>query len=358
MRGDPAADGRPDLRWSGEVDLGRLAEWMDDAGLGVGPITQLTPLTGGTQNVLVRFVRDGRGYVFRGPPPHLRTNSNQTMLREARVLAALAGGPVPHPGFIAACDDPSVLGAAFFLMEPVDGFNAREATAEPHRSRPEMRHAMGLSLVDGLAALATTDHVAAGLGDFGKGGDFLERQTNRWRAQLESYAEFEGWPGPASIPGVERVARWLEDNRPRTSASGILHGDYHFGNVLFRHDRPALAAIVDWELATIGDPMMDLGHLLSTWPEDGEPLPEVTPVAPWDGFPTRSEIIARYGERTGRDMADIDWFQILASYRLGIILEGTWARACAGKAPREVGQRLHASTLNLFARANAKIDAA
>lgn len=343
------------VRWTGAPDFERLSAWMDGAGLPAGAIGDVTPLTGGTQNILIRFERGGRAYVFRGPPPHLRANSNETMRREARVLKALAGSDVPHPGLIAACGDEGVLGAAFYLMEPIDGFNAREAMIEPHASSAPMRHAMGLSMIDAIAALARVDHAAAGLSDFGKAAGFLERQVPRWQAQLDSYAEFAGWPGPSAIPHVARVARWLDDNRPKTYRVGVLHGDFHFGNVLYRRDTPDLAAIVDWELATIGDPLMDLGHLLTSWPADDKPLPAVTPVTPWDGFPTRREIIARYAARTGADVSAADWYEAIACYKLGIILEGTHARACAGKAPKATGDALHAMTVSLFERANAKI---
>jgi aminoglycoside phosphotransferase (APT) family kinase protein len=174
--------------------------------------------------------------------------------------------------------------------------------------------------------------------------------VSRWRAQLESYAEFAGWPGP-EIPGVERVARWLEDNRPREFRPGILHGDYHLANVMFRYDGPALAAIVDWELCTIGDPLLDLGGLLATWPPDEGPTPGSITVTPWQGFPGADELIAHYRRGTTRDLTALVWHRVLACYKLGIILEGTHARACAGKAPKATGDVLHATTLALFERA-------
>lgn len=337
------------------VDLAALEAWMDGQGLGSGPLEDVERLTGGTQNILLRFGRAGRGYILRRPPPVLRGNSNETMRREARVLAALAGTDVPHPGLIAACPDEDVIGAAFYLMEPIDGFNATQGLPALHAGDEAIRHRMGLAMVDAIAALSQVDYRAVGLEGFGKLDNYLERQVGRWASQLASYAEMPGWSGPDAIPGVEKVARWLDDHRPDAFQPGIIHGDFHFGNVLFRRDSGELAAVVDWELCTLGDPLLDLGWLVATWPEGEKPHATDVAITPWDGFATPAELVARYAARTGRDLAHFDWFAVLACYKLGIILEGTHARACAGKAPRDVGDRLHAHTIYLFERALKRI---
>lgn len=338
---------------TGPVDLDALRGWMDDRGLGSGPLTEVERLEGGTQNVLLRFRRAGEAYVLRHPPEHKRANSDETMRREARVLGALGGTDVPHPALIAAEPDTAVLGSAFYLMEAVDGFNATTGLPEPHASDPSLRLGMGLAMADAAAALGRVDHEAVGLGDLGRPEGWLERQVDRWRDHLASYDELDGYQGP-DIPGLEPVADWLEANRPRSWRPGIAHGDFHLANVLFALDGPDLAAVVDWELCTIGDPMIDLGWLLATWPEPG--LPGVTHVIePWEGFPTRAELVARYAAGSDRDTSAADWYGVLACYKLGIILEGTHARACAGRAPREVGDLLHATTVGLFERALAVI---
>ncbi len=341
----PKGEQRPDQ----VVDTAALTAWMDGEGLGSGPIGDMASLAGGSQNILLRFARDGRDYVLRRPPLHPRANSNETMRREARVLGALAETSVPHAGLIAACGDESVLGVAFYLMEPVDGFNPVGDLPQPHAGSAAMRHAMGLALVDAVAALGALDHEALGLGDFGKPDNFLDRQVARWSAQLASYADLPGWPGPDALPDVERVGRWLENHKPARFAPGIMHGDYHLANVMFRHDGPDVAAIIDWELATIGDPLLDLGWVLATWPEPGATV--TVPVRPWEGFPAASELVERYAAGSARDMAAIDWYHVLACYKLGILLEGTYARACAGKAPKDVGDRLHARAIALLDRA-------
>ncbi|QCB38769.1 phosphotransferase family protein [Sphingobium sp. PAMC28499] len=335
------------------VDIESLAAWMTDQGLGSGPIDNVTPLAGGTQNILLRLTRDGRDYIFRRPPAHPRPNSNETMRREARLLRAIAGTNVPHPALIADCGDESVLGVAFYLMEPVDGFNPVGKLPMPHAGSPTMRHAMGLALVDGIAALGALDHQALGLADFGRPDNFLGRQVDRWRSQLAGYGEFSDWTGPQALPSVDAIAAWLERHRPADFTPGIMHGDYHLANVMYRPDSGDLAAIIDWELATIGDPLLDLGWVLATWP-DGSGASTVS-ITPWEGFPTAAELVARYGAGSARDLSAVDWYHVLACYKLGILLEGTHARACAGKAPRDTGDRLHSRAIHLFDRAQALI---
>ena len=335
---------------SEHIDLARVSAWMDAQGLPEGDIEQVERLAGGTQNILLRFSRAGRRFVLRRPPPHLRANSNETMRREARVLAALASTDVPHPRLIAACSAEDVIGAAFYLMEPIEGFNPTAGLPVLHAGDPAIRHRMGLALVDAIAALGAVDHRAVGLDGFGRPEGYLERQVARWRAQLDGYIELPGYPGP-DLPGVARVAGWLEANRPKRFAPGILHGDYHLANVMYVPEGPELAAIVDWELSTIGDPLLDLGWLLATWPGERGPTPGTIAVQPWHGFPSADELVARYRERTTRDTSAIAWYGVLACYKLGIILEGTHARACAGRAPKATGDLLHATTVALFERA-------
>lgn len=150
---------------------------------------------------------------------------------------------------------------------------------------------MGMALVEGLAALHAVDHVAAGLADFGKAEGFLVRQVARWRSQLNGYGELASWPGADELGNVAGVAGWLDANRPPGFTPGILHGDFHLANVMYREDSPELAAIIDWELATIGDPLIDLGWLLATWPQEADG--GMLDIAPWNGFPASAEPLQR-----------------------------------------------------------------
>lgn len=341
------------------MDLEAVAQWMSGRGLGDGPLENVTELSGGTQNIMLRFTRAGRTYVLRRGPRHLRPRSNTVMLRETRVLAALAGTDVPHPRLITVCDDPTVLGgdvgAVFYLMEPVDGFNASEELPALHAGDPAIRYRMGLSMADALARLGAVDHVAVGLTDFGKPEGFLERQVPRWLSELESYRQFDNYPGP-DLPGLDDVAAWLEQHRPSSWQPGIMHGDYHAANVMFSHTGPEVVAIVDWEMCTIGDPLLDLGWLLATWRQhDGSSVFSHT-LTGMDGLASTDDLLARYAEGTARDLSHIDWYTVLASFKLAIVIEGTLARASAGMAQQEVGDQLHAAAVWLFERALASID--
>lgn len=338
-------------------DLSGVAAWMTRQGLGEGPITDVAAITGGTQNVMMRFTRSGREYVFRRGPRHLRPVSNSVILRETRVLRALAGTDVPHAALIAVCEDTDVLGdAVFYLMEPVDGFNAGAGLPALHAGDAGVRHGMGLSMADAAARLGAVDHVAVGLGDFGKPEGFLERQVPRWLSELESYARFEGYPGP-DIGDVDGVAAWLREHQPTTFTPGVMHGDYHAANVMFSPTGPEVVAIVDWEMCTIGDPLLDLGWMLATWYSPGMPpvLPNELMTA--GGLATPAELIERYAAATTRDLSAIDWYAVLACFKLGIILEGSHARAAAGQAPREIGDMLHTATVRLFERAQEIMEA-
>lgn len=337
------------------VDPVRLAAWMDTQGLGQGAICDMQSVTGGTQNVLVRFKRSGREFILRRPPISPRPGNDETMRREARVLAAIKQSDTPHPRLIAACSQTNVLGVAFYLMEPVQGFGPISGLPPLHAGSAEIRRRMGFSLIEGIEALHRIDYQAVGLDGFGKPVGYLARQVSRWQKQLGSYAEHENWPGPASIPGLQEVADWLSSNMPIGSAAGIVHGDYQFANVMYQYDSGELAAIVDWELASIGDPLIDVGWVAATWQSaDGPELP-VLRIEPWDGFPSVDEIINHYARLSPRDLSHIEWYIVLACYRLGILLEGTFARACSGKAPMQTGQLLHEATVALFGRALLRI---
>lgn len=344
-----------DTSWRELVDLARLERWMDGQGLKGGSILDPVRLSGGTQNILLKFSRGERVFVLRRPPLNPYLDGSETIRREARVLRAIASSKTPHPRLIADCAETDVLGAAFYLMEPVEGFCAPQGLPALHRNDPAVRHAMGLSMIDGLAALHRVDHREVGLNDFGRPDGFLERQVPRWLRQLESYTAYKGWAGRADLPGVETVADWLMAHLPKTYEPGIIHGDFHLANVLFSPTGPDLRAIVDWELTTIGDPMVDLGCLLATWADPDGHHPGALSVTPWPGFPTEDELIERYAVASGRDVSDANWFVVLACFKLGILQEGTYARAAAGQADQAVANLLHTTTIKLFERALARI---
>jgi aminoglycoside phosphotransferase (APT) family kinase protein len=189
------------------------------------------------------------------------------------------------------------------------------------------------------------------LNALGRLNGFAERQVQRWGSQLAGYATLSGWSGPDALGPVAQIGAWLDANLPRAARPGLMHGDYHIANVLFRESDGGLAAILDWELAALGDPLLDLARLTTVWPDaDNRGLLSLK-VEPWSGFPSRDELIERYAALTGRSMTNFTWFEVLACYKFGIVLEGSHARAQAGQADLAVGERLHAAAKGLIAKA-------
>lgn len=342
----------PEESWRKLVDTDRLESWMDIQNLEAGKLHDFLPLTGGTQNLLLSFKRGERQFVLRRPPSHTNANSAITIQREARILGALATTSIPHSRLIANCDDESILGANFYLMEPVLGYTAIGNLPDNVAGDNAYCHQMGFAMVDAAVKLGDIDYTALDLTDFGKTDGFLIRQASRWKKQFDSYSSYNGWSSDGIALDVEHISTWLTENCPKSFTPGIVHGDYHLGNVMFCHDKPELAAIIDWELCTIGDPLIDLGWLITTWPnKDGKAIVPKLEASPWHGFATAEELIARYAQFSRRDLSQLNWYIVLACYKLGIILEGTHARACAGKAPADVGKALHLATLSLMSKA-------
>jgi aminoglycoside phosphotransferase (APT) family kinase protein len=325
------------------VDFNQLERWMDASGLGDGPIEFATEIGGGTQNILVAFRRGPQKYVLRRPPLHYGPHSSETVFKEVRVLRVLEKSDVPATRLIANCDDVSVLGVPFFLMEHLEGFNPFMGLPASYIADPEMQHRMGLAMAEGAAALANVDYLSLGLDSFGHADGWLERQVDRWRSQLASYQDFEGYDG-SELPQAHDVADWLKCNQPDIWRPGLIHGDYQFANVLFDPRTPKLLGIVDWELAAIGDPLLDLAHLLASWSLSKRAMKATA-------LPSKSAVVAHYAQRTNRDLAHFSWFRVLACYRFAVLLEGTHARASAGLAKREVGDLLHRSAVGLLRQA-------
>jgi aminoglycoside phosphotransferase (APT) family kinase protein len=348
---DQAAAGALD-DFKGALDWPRLEAWIATQDLpGSGPVTAVQRLRGGMQNQVFLLEREGGRFVLRRPPVSKPGVSN-TMLREARILKALAGGEVPHPAFYALCEDPGVTGASFYCMEPIEGFAPGGPLRGEYETDPAWRRAMGDELVRAAAALAAVDPDAVGLADLGKPADWHERQVARWRSQLEGYAaSFPGYD-PGELPHFDEVGRWLSDNLPSGRRIGLVHGDFQFANVMFSLKAPRISGVIDWELASLGDPLLDLGWVLTSWTEDGDPPGRKPLVQPWQDFLPRAELVRLYGEITGRDMAEMDWFFALACYKLACLLEGTVAASKTGKAPAAVGEHVHgyASWLTTKAR--------
>ena len=331
-------------------DVAVLRNWIRDQGIG-SDVSDITPLAGGTQNIVMGLRVDGRRVVLRRPPAHPRPDSNKTMMREIAVLRTLAGSAVPHPRFICGCEDLDVLGVVFYLMDYVDGFNPGTEVTQAYIDKPEFRHDVGLHYAASLAKLGQVPWEGSPLADLKRPGSFLARQVPQFRGFVEAYRKQPGYAHD-SLPGVDELADWLEENRPPDSPPGIMHGDAHLNNVLLRRDRPEVAAFVDWEMCTVGDPLLDLGWMLVCWPSDADPLSTGAALAVHGGLATRAELLGAYLSAGGRQTEHLPWYLALACFKLGTVIEGTWARYLAGKATREAGEYLHASAVHLMELGN------
>lgn len=271
----------------------------------------------------------GRDYVLRRPPRGAFLPSAHDVAREYRVLTALRDTPVRVPQTVLLCDDESVIGAPFYVMEKIDGMVIRNRLPA-HLSDPAQRRAIGEELVDALAELHGVDWSSLSLEGFGRPAGYLERQLTRWRGQMELTL-----PSTRPLPDLERTGGWLDANRPESPRATVVHGDYKLDNVMFALATPArLVAILDWEMSTIGDPLADLGWLMSFWPHPDDPgeqdLTGLESVTLLPGFARRADLIARYRDRTGLDVGALDWYRVLAVWKLAILLEGSYARHLAG----------------------------
>lgn len=313
-----------DQTHGGLLDEARLFEWIDSRLPGEGEPLAISVITGGSSNLLFSLKRAGRTFVLRRPPREKYDPTSHNMSREVRLLEALGKTNIPHPRLELYCDDSEIIGAHFLVMDFVDGFSPIGTFPEPFENDMSLRREIGFSMVEALSTLPRVDWKAVGLEGFGKPEGFLERQVDRWMGQLARYQTRE-------IPHLEALANWLRDNRPEQVASGLMHGDYSFPNVMLARDLPVrMAAIVDWESCTVGDPLLDLGHLLAGWCDPGEDRTYLRG-ADWRGMPTRAEMASRYSELTGLPIDNLEYYRALALFKLAIILEGAYSRVIKGQ---------------------------
>ena len=328
--------------------IARLGAWMDLVGLpGRGEPVESTFISGGASNELYEIRRGEHRMALRRPPAKVPEGRNETMLREHRVLAALADTDVPHPRVLGVCDDHDVLGASFYVMELVDGWSPMQLEGgrwpAPFDTDLDSRRGLAFELVEGIARLARVDWRAVGLEGFGRPDGFHERQVDRWLAHLAAFRFRD-------IPGLDVAADWLRAHKPSHYEPGLLHGDYQFANVMFRHGAPArLAAIVDWEMATVGDPLLDLGWVAMGWPDADDPEPNG--YVDYRGMPRLGELLDHYREVSGRSTEEIDYYVILARFKMAVVLEGGYARVVKGQADNPKMQAFGDVVLDMAAKA-------
>jgi aminoglycoside phosphotransferase (APT) family kinase protein len=304
-----------------------LEDWLAAAGL-MGPYG-LSPLAGGNSNETMLLRAGGERLVMRRPPRATIDSSAHNVGREAQMLEALAPSVVPVPAPRGLCVDAEVPEAPFLLMDAVDGVSlGDEVPAVWAGEEAAAVSAVGEATVDALADLHTLDWRAIGLADFGRPQDFLARQVPRWRKQLSRYAHRE-------LVDFEPVAELLEAKRPADVEPGILHGDFHVDNCLFTIEgTPRLAAIIDWEMSTIGDPLLDVGLFLGFWGNVRTTpmgMPWVQAISRVPGAIGRQELARRYEARSGRSLEHLPYYMALAFWKLAAIVEGAHAHFVAGR---------------------------
>lgn len=338
------------------MDRARLQAYLEST-LGEVETFEIERHQAGHSNETFYVVWGNEEYVLRRPPGGETAETAHDVAREYRVMDALADTEVPVPEMIALCEDHSVLGADFFIMERVEGDVIRLEELDRF-ARPEHRQRLGEELVDGLAAIHEVDYEAVGLGDFGRPEGFMERQVARWRQQLD-WAVGKTGRGD-QLPHREEIEAWLEANCPEETEHTLVHGDYKLDNAIVGPGTPVtIEAVLDWELSTLGDPLSDLGWMLLFWHDhaDSEPVvPELVPAfTAREGFPPRRALVSRYESRTGRTVVDeeVDFYLAFATYKLAAICEMFHARYLSGNSKNPMYPAMNERVPSLFAYAYA-----
>ena len=307
------------------IERAAVESWFEANVDGAKPPLSFERISGGRSN-LTYAVTDatGRRWALRRPPLGKRLASAHDMAREHRILSALQGTPVPVPPVVGLCEDDSVNDAPFYVMEFVGGPILRTRADAEERFEEAERRRIGERVADTLAEIHSVDPDAVGLGELARKEDYVGRQLRRWHGQWEKSQTRE-------LPQIDDVYDRLAARIPEQGPATIVHGDYRLDNLILSEDGE-IAAVVDWELCTLGDPLADVGLLMVYWSEPGDDLmPLFEPPTTAGGFPSREEIRARYAERSGRDVSELDFFVALGFWKLAIILEGVFARYAAGQ---------------------------
>jgi aminoglycoside phosphotransferase (APT) family kinase protein len=308
------------------IDVPRLSAWLADRLPGDGQITDIERLAGGRSNLTYRLHLGDGNVVLRRPPLGHVLPTAHDMRREYTVLTALDGSDVPVPKPLALCDDEDVIGAPFYIMDHVEG-RVMRAPEDATDVTPDEARALSERLAEVLAAIHRLDVESAGLSDFGRPQGYMTRQLRRWGRQWEASHTTD--PARDIDASYERLVKRLGERLPDDGLTGLVHGDFRLDNALVRvRPEPRIAAVVDWEMSTLGDPLSDLGLTLVYWADPGETTgPAVgSTVTSGPGFLTRREFAGRYADLTGYDLADLDFYVAFGCYKLAVILEGIHAR--------------------------------
>lgn len=304
-------------------ELESLSNWLDrHVGDLSGPV-EVEPISGGASNLTYRVRCGDSSFALRHPSTFRNDSSADTLRREAQLLEALADSAIPHARLVGYDLEGRDLGRPFIVTEWIEGFSPK-APLPPEFATPDSAEGLAWGLTDALATIGNADYEALGLASFGKPTGFLERQVDRWLSQLERARSRE-------LTGIEELCVALRTNPPQTQRTTLIHGDYQFINVMFAPaPPPRLAAVIDWETATIGDPLLDLGWMLAGWQEPGE-APTHASYMEWTGMPGRAAVARRYADATGLDVSDINFYIALALFKLAAIMEGWYLQYVSGR---------------------------
>ena len=320
------------MRAAPEADAGPLQTFLDDALGDHVPIT-VTPMAGGGSCEVFGIDRGPEHWVLRRAPRHASSATAHDVLREFRILDAIKDESVAIARPVVACDDPEVFGSPFYVMERIDGRPILQAVPDRWAAVPESHGRALEELIDALVAIHAVDWRSCGLGDMAHPGNYLSRQRTRWLTQLDSY-------GGRDLPAAHRISDWLEAHRPADQPSTLCHGDYKLDNVLFALDAPPqLLAVVDWEMAAIGDPLVDLAWALVFLPGPEGTIPlgmSKEPRFDVAHLPDRANLVERYATRSGRSTATIGWYDVFARWKLAIVLEGSYAKFLRGHSDKPI----------------------
>src|SRR5713226_3567021 len=306
--------------------LDRVRAFLDEHGLGSGALRARRIGEGGGSNFTFLLERDDGTFVLRRPPRPPLPPSAHDMVREARLQLALAPQGIRLPRIRGVCEDESVLGVPFYVMDFLDADLVTD-TLPPGLETEDARRRLGEELVDALVEIHAADVTTPELAAFARPGSYNERQVKRF-AQLWEINRTR------DIPTVEEVGRWLADNVPEPLPLSVVHGDYRLGNVMVAPDDASrIVAVLDWEMGALGDPRADVGYLLATYSEPGGPPNPLgtSPVTQSQGFPSRAELVERYVERSGRNVEPLHWFEALALWKAAVFCEAIYGRFVRGE---------------------------
>jgi len=311
-----------------DFDLARFAQWLSQQSGRSGELAVQRMRGGGSCEMFDMQLGDER-FVIRRAPLAAVSDTAHNVVREFKVIEALTGTRARVPELLACCDDRAVLGAPFYIMRYVDGEVIRRRLPQQYIDSPETQPAIGEELIDALVELHSVEWRGTALQEMANPEQFLERQVQRWMAQLEKYRSRD-------LAGVDEVAKWLEDNRPPEGDLTVMHGDYKTDNAMFSKSvPPRIETLVDFEMTTVGDPLIDLAWGMIFWPEEGNLIAIASPGGDGgmdvDSCQAPQVLVDRYAQKTGRKLDNFQWYQAFAAWKLGIVLEGSYAKYLAGE---------------------------